>query len=280
MTLPRDPSRVTPSLAVACLTALQLSPPELVDAAAAAGFDGVSIRMFPPRSGDPLMPVATDAALLAETARRLDDHGCGVIDVEAIQLAPGLDLDAVMPGLEASAMLGARHVLATAGHEQPAAVAEALHALCERCEPLSIRVVLEFMVFSTVPTLEQAVAVVTEAAHPMAGVLVDPLHLRNAGDTPQSVASAVERRPDLFPYAQLCDAPLAAPAGGTRELFGEAIGDRLAPGDGELPLRELLDALPSATPLSVETPVAALAGLPGAERIARVGERTRAWLNR
>jgi len=271
---------VTPSLAVACLTALELSPPELVDAAAAAGFDGISIRMFPPRSDDPLMPVATDAALLAETARRLDDWGCGVIDVEAIRLAPGFELDAAMPGLEAAAALGARHVLVTAGYEQLAALAEALHALCERCAPLSIRPVLEFMVFSTVQTVEQAVAVVTEAAHPLAGVLVDPLHLRNAGDTPASVAAAVARQPELFPYAQLCDAPLAAPAGGARELFVEATGDRLAPGDGELPLRELLDALPSATPLSVEAPVAALAGLPGAERVAAVGQATRAWLNR
>lgn len=271
---------MTPSLAVACLTALDLSPPELVDAAAAAGFDGITIRMFPPRSNDPLTPVATDAALLAETAQRLDACGCGVIDVEAIHLAPGFDVDAVMPGLEAAAALGAQNVLVTAGHEQPGAMAQALHDFCERCAPLSIRPALEFMVFSTVHTVEQAVAVVTEAAHPLAAVLVDPLHMRNAGDTPASVAIAAARHPELFPYAQLCDAPLDAPAGGLRQLLNEAVSDRLAPGDGELPLRELRDALPRQTPLCIETPVAALAGLPGAERVAAVGRATQAWLNR
>jgi sugar phosphate isomerase/epimerase len=122
--------------------------------------------------------------------------------------------------------------------------------------------------------------VVDAVAHPAAGVLVDPLHLRRSGGSPAAVAVLAQSRPELFPYVQLCDAPLGAPHDGTRGLYREAVTARLLPGDGELPLGELLGALPASLPLSVETPVAALAGLPGAERIARIAESVRAWLGR
>jgi sugar phosphate isomerase/epimerase len=266
------------TLCVACLTALELTPVQLVDAAAAAGLDGVTLRMFPPRSGEPLMPVAGDAALLRETRARLDHHGLNVLDVEALMLGPGADLDAAMPGLEAAAGLGAEHVLVIGGHADPGAMAAALHELCERCEALGIRPALEFMVFSAVRTVQAAVDVVVAADHPAAAVLVDPLHLSRSGGTPEQVADAVREQPQLFPYAQLCDAPATPPAGGTRELYREAVTRRLAPGDGGLPLRELLAALPEGVPLCVEAPVVALAALPGAEQVARVGAAARAWL--
>ncbi|MCW3065750.1 MAG: hypothetical protein JWN32_2922, partial [Solirubrobacterales bacterium] len=65
---------------------------------------------------------------------------------------------------------------------------------------------------------------------------------------------------------------------GRRALFHVAVHERLAAGDGELPLRELLDALPPGVPLSVETPVAALAGADAAERARRAMEATRRLL--
>ena len=46
----------------------------------------------------------------------------------------------------------------------------------------------------------------------------------------------------------------------------EARTGRLLPGDGEMPLRELVDALPPDAPLAVESPVADLAGRPLTER--------------
>ena len=51
--------------------------------------------------------------------------------------------------------------------------------------------------------------------------------------------------------------------------MSEARTGRLFPGDGEIPLRELVDALPPAAALAVESPVATLAGAPPDE-IARL----------
>lgn len=266
------------TLAVATLTALELEPHHLADAAVASGLDAITVRMFEPRSGETLMPLASDAVLLRKTRTRLDHLGATVLDVEALTLGPDTDLDAVMPGLEAAARLGARHLLVIGGHKDPPALAAALHDLCERCAPFGIRPALEFMVFSAVPSLRAAVEIVTAADHPAAAVLVDPLHLARSGGTPEQVAAEAARRPDLFPYAQLCDAPAQPPAGGTRALYHEAVTGRLCPGDGGLPLGRLLAAFPPGIPLALEAPVAALAHLPATERVVRVAVASRVWL--
>jgi sugar phosphate isomerase/epimerase len=150
----------------------------------------------------------------------------------------------------------------------------AFAALCERAQPYGLRPVLEFMVFTAVKTATQALAIVERAGHPAGGVLVDPLHLARAGGSPAEVAALVAAHPARFPYMQLCDAPLAAPD----DLYREAVEDRLPAGEGELPLDQLLAAMPPGVPLSVETPVRALAGLDPAERARRALAATRRLL--
>jgi len=123
-------------------------------------------------------------------------------------------------------------------------------------------------------------AIVARAAHPAGGVLVDALHLCRSGGSPADVAPLARANPRRYPYLQLCDAPLVAPAGGERGLYAEAVAGRLAPGEGELPLRELLDAMPAGVPLSIETPVAAIAHLPPVERARHAMAATRRLLER
>jgi sugar phosphate isomerase/epimerase len=258
-------------LAVAHLTAIELSPCELIDAAVGAGFDAVCLRLLP---GGRVDPTRTDPGPLAEISSRLAHHGVGVIDVEVIRLRPSLDLDAIAPAIEAAATIGARHLLAIGEDGEDEQLAEQLHALCLRAAPVGLRPMLEFIPFTVVRTVEQAAAIVRAADHPAAGVLVDPLHLQRSGGSPAHVKALAESHPELFPYAQFCDARRATGA----DLYQEAVTDRLFPGDGELPLRELLDALPAQAPLSVETPVKALAGLPPRERVARAGTAVRRWL--
>jgi hypothetical protein len=68
-------------------------------------------------------------------------------------------------------------------------------------------------------------------------------------------------------YYQLCDAPLAAPTGLPRprrlargqsldidDLALEARAARLLPGEGELPLVDIVAAMPPDIPVSVEAP--------------------------
>jgi sugar phosphate isomerase/epimerase len=56
-----------------------------------------------------------------------------------------------------------------------------------------------------------------------------------------------------LPYAQFCDAPAQGPLPTDADgILREALDERLQTGEGQLPLRALLSALPSGVPLSIE----------------------------
>ena len=82
-------------------------------------------------------------------------------------------------------------------------------------------------------------------------ICIDPLHLARSGGSPADVAALDAK---YFPYAQISDGILE-PGEPNPALFGKlGLGTRAMPGEGTLPLRELLAALPPDTPLSVELP--------------------------
>jgi hypothetical protein len=81
----------------------------------------------------------------------------------------------------------------------------------------------------------------------------------------------------LIGYVQLSDVPLISPYD---SYFDEAMWHRHCPGDAELPLRELLAAIPDGVPISVEIPnlEEADTGLSPRERVQRYISATRALL--
>jgi sugar phosphate isomerase/epimerase len=76
--------------------------------------------------------------------------------------------------------------------------------------------------------------------------------------------------PALLRYVQICDATSEMPGPtDTPALIREARAGRLLPGEGALPLRELVAALPAGLPLAIEAPCRATAELPALERAKR-----------
>ena len=85
--------------------------------------------------------------------------------------------------------------------------------------------------------------------------------------------------PPYFRYAQICDASADMPGpGDTPALIREARTGRLLPGEGALPLAELVAALPDTLPLAVEAPCQATAGLSAVERAKRAYQSLSALL--
>ena len=74
-------------LSISHLTVLDAAPPELVTAAADAGFDAVGIRVWP-AADEPAYPVLGDTPMIRETVARLADTGTRVLDVEVLRLGP------------------------------------------------------------------------------------------------------------------------------------------------------------------------------------------------
>lgn len=216
-------------------------PPEKVaQAGAAAGYSWVGFTIDP----------SDWSNLRTQRLRSLvADLELSVLDVEVIWIPEGGVLsDADRRIVEVGAELGARNVLAVSREPDTGRAAEALNQLCVWAEPAGMRVCLEFLMIAQVQTFSAAHAIVQACDHPAAGILIDPLHLQRAGEGVEVLAAA---EPQLFPYAQFCDGNVACEAS-FEAYLEDALDLRSAAGEGELPLRTLLQHLPPECPLSLE----------------------------
>ena len=256
------------TLSLAHLTVLDATPPELVSVAAEAGFRSIGIRLTAtPSVGVPPYDILSDGPLLRETLSRLRDTGVAVLDTEFLRFEPELPVGVPEGFLEVSARLGARNVLVMSAEPDEARTVERFGELCERAAPYGLQVNLEFAIYTGVRTLAHAARVVARSRQPNASVLIDALHFSRSGGLPAHVAGV---DPSLFRYAQICDASADMPGpGDTPALVREARTGRLLPGEGVLPLADLVAALPGSLPLAIEAPVRATAERPTAERARR-----------
>ena len=151
---------------------------------------------------------------------------------------------------------------------------ENLALVADIAAEVGLEVVVEFMPYSHTKTLADALHLVTEIERPNVGLILDSLHLFRSGGTVVEVA-AVD--PRYFGVIQLSDAPSHAPD--FDNLRPESIGNRLVPGTGQLPLRELLAVLPDSLPVSLEVSTCmAVAGLPHVDQARYVLDGFRRFL--
>lgn len=259
-------------LSLAPLTINEAGPLELIWAAAAGGFDAVSLRVVGPPG------IETDvvaSAQVQEIRNRASDQGIDIFSTTGIWLTPGFDVGQVQHALANAAALGAEYCLAAGYDDDAARLTANFAALCRTAARLGLSVGIEFMPYLAVKNIGDAIRLTQAAAQPNAGIIVDALHLARSGGAPVDVA-AIE--PSLISYVQLCDAPREPPIMIQRRE--ESLRHRLYPGDGELPLSELMDALPRNVTVDVEAPVAADARLPFDERARRAGDATRRFLQK
>jgi sugar phosphate isomerase/epimerase len=262
------PGRPSRRLSLAHLTVLDTTPPELVTVASAAGFRTIGIRLTAtPSVGVPPYDMLHEGPLLRETLLRMAGTGVSVFDTEFLRFEP--DQPAAIPEgfLEISARLGATQVLVMSAEPEEARTLERFGELCDRAAPYGLQVNLEFAIYTGVRTLAHAAKMVARATRANASVLIDALHFSRSGGLPEHVAQV---DPALFRYAQICDAGPDMPAPtDTPALVREARTGRLLPGEGVLPLKELVAALPRSLPLAIEAPCRATAGLPALDRAKR-----------
>jgi sugar phosphate isomerase/epimerase len=181
-----------------------------------------------------------------EVRQRLDDTGVIALDIEPI--IPSEDgSDFAEQLIEAAAIIGARHILFTSRLKDQARTTDRYQQVCEMALAHGIKVVCEFLPIFPLNTLSMAAEIVANSQATNGGVLIDNLHLSRSGSSIEDVLAVPT---ELFPYLQICDAPADRPTdfGG---LLDEALNGRLCPGEGSLPIIELLQAVPD-VPLSFE----------------------------
>ncbi|WP_460448843.1 sugar phosphate isomerase/epimerase family protein [Alsobacter sp. SYSU BS001988] len=238
------------AIGLAPLGFLDLSPPDFVRTAGAAGFGSVGIRTRAAVPGGVEHPMDRNPALMRETREAIAATGVRVVGVEQVSLFRDTVIDTVRPMLEAGAAIGATRVLCSGDDEDLAVVADRFAELCEAAAAFGLTVDLEFMPFRALKTLEQARQTILRSGAHNAAIAVDALHLMRSGGGPAALA-AIE--PRLIGCVQLCDAPAVPPA--AADLAAEARERRLPPGEGGLPLRAILDAVGPDRPIDAEVPL-------------------------
>jgi len=257
-------------------TLIDLTPPELVRVAAAAGFDAVNFRITGLDAKTGALNVLGDEATIRETADALASTGIALLDTEVIRIEPDTRAADFRRLFEISARLGARYVVAVVMVGDEGTATQRFGELCVEAAPYGLRIVLEFMMrSSSVRTLDAALGVVTAAGGPRGGILVDALHFYRSGAVPADLA---ELDPDLFPYMQINDVEHF------RMLFAapnpeSVVWKKVLPGTGDLRLTELLRALPAGIPISVEVPAPGLRGSDAERYAVRALEDTRALVD-
>ena len=263
-----------PRLSLAHLTVIDAHPLELIDAAAAGGFDAIGLRIVAPMRTDMIVPVIGDADLIRQIELRLADTEIEILDVEAIWLGPDSDIAALEPALACGQRLGAKNVLVVGNDPDTGRVTHNFALLAAMAGRYQLKVGLEFIPYCQTATLQQAQSILEAAAQPNTGILIDALHLIRSGGRPDDLKQV---KPSSILYGQICDAYGKRPQT-TEALRHEARSGRFYPGEGELPLTEILDALPSGLPLGVEAPCGEYAHLPVIERGRICGAITRRFL--
>ncbi len=246
MTLP--PKR---NLGLAHFSALMTPPDQFVAMAADAGFSHVGLRLHPAFAGGPYYELPQGSAAARDLVKRLDSEGLQVYDIETVVINPDFSPQSLLSILDAARALGARRLSVCADDPDRARLVSDFAGLCELAAQFDMGVDLENMGWRTVSTFADCVSIVEESGQANGGALVDALHFCRNGGVPSDLLKV---RPALIKSFQLCDAGEDVPRS-PEEMIREARSDRYPPGEGTLPVAEILRALPPDVMRSVEVPI-------------------------
>lgn len=216
-----------------------------------------------------------EPAARREMREAMDADGVSISLGEGFLVQPGAEAGpAAAADLELMAELGVRRILAISFEPDFQRNVEQFGALAETAARFGIETLLEFVPIFAVADLATAHALVRQVGRADFRILVDTMHVARCGATAADLA-AID--PELIGYVQLCDAPLK-PA--IPDYMEEAMYERMVPGEGELPLKAMLAALPRDRVIGLEVPMRAeaQAGAGAHERLGRCVEATRRLL--
>lgn len=210
---------------------------EVIDIAARAGYQGIEPWV------DELDRYVEAGGTLKELDQRLKDHGLKVTGAIAFfawmiddQAERRRAFDEARRRMEQLAQIGATHVAAPpagdVGNVDLLAVAERYRELLEMARPFGVTPAVEIWGgAANVSHLGQAVLIAIESHHPKACILPDVFHLHRGGS---DLADVAKLNPKLLAGFHLNDYPADPP----REKLTDK--DRVFPGDGIAPLRQLI----------------------------------------
>lgn len=265
-------------LGIGMLSVFGLPPIELVNLAADLECRCVSVAV----QGMPLVPLGyppfslkDDTVLRKDLLAAMGDRGVSISLGDGFLVLPGADVSALRGDLDVLAELGVPRINVVSLDPDLPRTLDQFAALTEFAAQRDIGTVVEPVPGLTIGDLGAALAATEYVGRSEFRLLIDTMHLVRSG---AGAAELTAIPAQLIGYAQLNDTTLRPHIDNYME---EAMFERMVPGEGELPLHDLLSALPGDTVLEIEVPrrSLALAGVSPIDRLRPCVEAARRLLS-
>jgi len=252
-------------LGIGFLSVFGLPPVEFVDLAADLGCRYISTVV----QGQPLVPLGfppfslKDLALRRDLLAAMNHRGVTISLGDGFLVLPGAEMRRFSADLDVLAELGVPWINAVSLDPDLSRTFDQFAALAELAAQRNIQTAVEPVPGLTVGDLSTALAALEHVRRHDFRLLIDTMHLVRSGSSAADLA-AID--PDHIGYAQLNDTTLQPR---TDNYMEEAMYERMVPGEGELPLVDILSALPPDIVIELEIPrrSLALAGVSPIDRL-------------
>lgn len=224
------------------LTNIACPPPEFIRTAAKAGYDAVGLRTIPMGlPGETPYNMAKDPRLLQDTKRALSETGLRYQDTEVARIADGVDVTGYEPSLAVAAELGVTQILTNIWTEEKSQYIDQFCTLCELAAQYGQTVNIEFVTWASVANLKDTKDLLLASGRENVGIVVDTLHFYRS----RVALNELDDCPaNWFHYAHLCDCGREIPTD-LESLTHCARSERLYPGEGAVPIREIISRIPN-----------------------------------
>jgi sugar phosphate isomerase/epimerase len=267
---------ISAQLGIEHQTVFGLPPIEFVNLAADLDCGHIAIVL----EGSPYNPhgyeffsLRDDVALRRQMLATLRERGVSISLGEGFIVRPGSDVRTDAADLDLMAELGAVRVNTVTMDPDLDRSFDEFALLAEMAGARGMETTVEFAPSLTIKDLDAALAAIRYVDRPDFRLLVDTMHVVRAGNTAAQLAAL---DPALIAHVQLSDNTIEQRGA----VYRDDSIDRSPPGAGELPLYDILAALPAEVTIGLEVPMrsAAEAGVSTAERARRCVEGARTLL--
>lgn len=263
-------------LGIECLSTFGLHPVELIRLTGELGCSHVTLSIGTAANRLPIYPDVSfrhDPALRREMKAALADSGVRIGMMEGFAILPDNRADDLARDLDTAAELGAAAICTVSLDRDMQRTHAEFARLTELAAERGLFTATEVGA-GVLPRLRKALAAIEAVNQPGFKLLIDTMHFFRFGST---VADFAALDPAVISHIQLNDVPMPAVI---ENYMEEALYERRAPGDGDLPLAEFLRHVPAGVVIGLEVPIRseAEAGIGPRERLGRCLERTRGLL--
>lgn len=256
-----------------------MPPPQIAALAGELGCDCIGIGLAPAPGGynpdgHSDWSLRNDAALRRETIAAVHERGLRIAIVEGFAVLPGQDMRDYSADLDIVAELGCDRINVVSIGKEVSQAIDGFAALTHLAAERGLLVSAEMGSLGPLDRVAPAIGIARAVAHPGFSLVIDSMHFFRLGNT---LADLAALDPALVGYVQLADAPWAPRF---ETYMEEAMFERMAPGEGELPLAGFLALVPDGRVVSLEIPLRTLAeaGIGPRERTRRCVEAARRLL--